>query len=88
MVTKQFKYPDRQYSNMELDEIGKRFDFLGALYLFCVSYHSGQWSRGYRILSRLSRIYKPGLSIQCNRFENLEQYGYYLNLVRKFKNSI
>ena len=23
------------------------------LYVFCMDYHSGQWSRGYRILSRL-----------------------------------
>lgn len=23
------------------------------LYVFCMDYHSGQWSRGYRLLSRL-----------------------------------
>lgn len=28
-------------------------DFMFALYVFCSDYHSGQWSRGYRILSRI-----------------------------------
>ena len=23
------------------------------LYVFCMDYHSGQWSRGYRLMSRL-----------------------------------
>jgi hypothetical protein len=32
-----------------------------ALYYFCEDYHSGQWSRGYRILCRVSRIFKPGI---------------------------
>jgi hypothetical protein len=28
-------------------------DFLFALYVFCMDYHSGQWSRLYRIGSRI-----------------------------------
>jgi hypothetical protein len=55
-----------------------KFDRYGALYLLCVRYHSGQWSRGYRLLSRLiSKGYKPGLSIQHNEFESYEQKEYY-----------
>lgn len=30
-------------------------DFIFALYVFCANYHSGQWSRGYRIMSRISQ---------------------------------
>ncbi len=30
------------------------FDFTFALYVFCMDYHSGQWSRLYRIMSRIS----------------------------------
>jgi hypothetical protein len=58
-----------------------RFDLYGALYLFCCRYHSGQWSRGYRILSRLSRVYSPGLSIRSNRFESSEQRDIYRRLL-------
>ena len=66
-----------------------RFDLYGALYVFCRDYHSGQWSRGYRILSRLSRMgYKPGLSLQCNKFETLEQKQIYRYLVKNYKNKI
>lgn len=47
-------------------------DFIFALYVFCCDYHSGQWSRGYRILSRIAkrgiRISDSGMrAIQGNR---------------------
>jgi hypothetical protein len=48
-------------------------DFIFALYVFCMDYHSGQWSRGYRLLSRIESRYRPRLSdsaihaIQGNR---------------------
>lgn len=29
-------------------------DYIFALYVFCMDYHSGQWSRLYRIMSRIS----------------------------------
>lgn len=32
-----------------------------ALFVFCQDYHSGQWSRGYRILSRIVSRYDPQL---------------------------
>jgi hypothetical protein len=69
--------------------VNNRFDLYGALYLFCNRYHSGQWSRGYRILSRLSIArYRPGLSIQQNRFETEEQKEIYKILVRNYKNKM
>lgn len=61
----------------------ERFDLYGALWMFCARWHSGQWSRGYRILSRLARAdYKPGLSIQQGRFESEEQCRIYRDLLR------
>ena len=39
-----------------MDYLIRRYDLFGALWLFCNRYHSGQWSRGYRILSRLSLV--------------------------------
>jgi len=66
-----------------------RFDLYGALWLFCVSYHSGQSSRGYRILSRLSLAgYNPGVGIQNGEFESEEQEQIYNELVRKYANAI
>ena len=60
-----------------------RFDLYGALYLLCSRWHSGQWSRGYRILSRLSLAgYRPGLSIQAGRFEGPDQRAVYRGLLR------
>ena len=60
-----------------------RFDLYGALWLLCSRWHSGQWSRGYRILSKLSLLgYRPGLSIQNNRFESDEQRAMYRRLLR------
>jgi hypothetical protein len=32
----------------------ERFELLSTIYVLCMNWHSGQWSRGYRILSRLS----------------------------------
>ena len=61
----------------------ERFDLYGALWMFCSRWHSGQSSRGYRILSRLSRAgYKPGLSIQQEHFESEEQCRIYRDLLR------
>lgn len=63
-----------------------KFDLYGALYLLCTRYHSGQGSRGYRILSRLSKLgYHPGLSLQDNHFESPEQKDIYRRLLRHRK---
>lgn len=66
-----------------------RFDLYGALWLFCSRHHSGQWSRGYRILSRLcSAGYKPGLGLSNGRFETEEQRGIYRDLVRNYRHQM
>jgi hypothetical protein len=66
-----------------------RFDLYGALWLFCERYHSGQWSRGYRILSWLARVdYQPGLTLRNGRFESREQRAIYRRLVRHYKTTI
>lgn len=62
-----------------------RFDLYAAFYIFCTDYHSGQASRGYRILSRLTKAgYNPGLSVQRGFFENEEQYNIYNQLVNRY----
>lgn len=39
-----------------------RFAICGAYWLIANRYHSGQWSKGYEILSRLALLgFKPGL---------------------------
>ncbi len=59
-----------------------RFDLYGALYWFCNQYHSGQWSRGYRILGRLTNAdYSPGLGLQYGKFESETQEEIYNHLV-------
>ena len=38
-----------------------RFYIVAAYYLIASRYHSGQWSKGYRILSRCDRMgFRPG----------------------------
>ena len=65
------------------------FDLYGALWLFCSQFHSGQNSRGYRILSRLVRKgYQPGLSLQRGEFESDAQECVYWELVEKYAGSV
>ena len=60
-----------------------RFDLYGALYVLCSLYHGGQSSRGYRILSRLSRAgYRPSPMLSENNFESEEQEKMYRDLLR------
>lgn len=66
-----------------------RFDLYGALWLLCTRYHSGQWSRGYRILSRLVKAgYHPSLSLQSNRFESEEQRSIYRALWKSYRGKV
>lgn len=66
-----------------------RFDLYGALWLFCSRYHSGRWSTGYRILSRLINAeYSPGLSLQQGRFESWRQKQIYKQLWRNYRNAV
>jgi hypothetical protein len=66
-----------------------RFDLYGALWAFCSRHHSGQGSRGYRILSRLDLAgYSPGIGLQSGRFETDEQRWIYRDLVANYKDSV
>jgi hypothetical protein len=65
-----------------------RMDLYAALYILCTLHHSGQASRGYRILSRLTRVYKPGLSVSSCKFENPEQFDLYEELLAKYGESL
>ena len=67
----------------EEDHLLSRFDLYGALWAFCSRWHSGQGSRGYRILSRLVKAdYNPGLGLQQGRFESEEQRDIYRELLK------
>jgi len=67
-----------------------RFDLYGALYLFCNRWHSGQWSRGYRMLGRLENAgYRPGLTIRNGHgFESEGQRDIYRQLVRNYRGKV
>jgi len=39
------------------------------LAVFCMDYHSGQWSRGYRILSRLHARLSDSCIAECRESE-------------------
>lgn len=41
------------------NELDRSFDLIVAIRCLCADYHSGQWSRGYRIYSRIESRYKP-----------------------------
>lgn len=67
----------------------ERFNLYGALWVFCSRWHSGQGSRGYRLLSRLSAAdYRPGLGLQSGRFETEEQADIYRALYARYRDSI
>ena len=56
------------------EDIDYRFDLYGALWLLCNRWHSGQNSRGYRLLSRLcQKGYQPGHGLQNGHFEGYRQ---------------
>lgn len=44
------------------------------LAVFCMDYHSGQWSRGYRILSRLQPFHLTDSCIAECRGSEIYQY--------------
>jgi hypothetical protein len=50
-----------------------KFNLIVALYALCSDYHSGQWSRGYRILSRITSCYKPE-NIPCTKEELVTEH--------------
>ena len=64
-----------------------RFDIVEAHYLFYSQYHEGQFSDGYRKLSRIQQVYRPGL-YGWEDYNDLSENGkvIYKNLVAKYKN--
>ena len=46
---------------------------IAAVYTFCAHYHSGQWSRGYRLLCRAERAWrrKAGIGPRLDYWESL-----------------
>jgi hypothetical protein len=67
----------------DAETLENRFELYGALWAFCARWHSGMGSRGYRILSRLSRAgYSPGMGLQSGRFESDCQARIYRDLLK------
>ena len=68
------------------------FDFNAALYAFLSSYHSGQWSRGYRLLCKLEgtngRRFNPGLL--WRGYQSLSDDGkeYYRQLKKRYADAV
>ena len=83
-VSREQAQADKRARERYDDWLSSRFDLYGALWLLCSRWHSGQSSRGYRILSRISRAgYSPGLTISNGRgFETDEQRAIYRRYFR------
>lgn len=61
-------------------------DFWFALYVFCADYHGGQWSRGYRILSKLSSQYR--MRVSDGLMVEMRESPDYADLVAKYGGKI
>jgi hypothetical protein len=69
------------------------FDKVAALYVFCANYHTGQWSKLYKLMSRIVRQYRPHLTdnawkaIQDGEGRAVDEWAiarhYYLILVER-----
>lgn len=75
------------HHNLESED---RFDALAALYVFCMNYHSGQWSDEYRIMCQIDAnlrdrhidIIAGNTDDDSGEWDNARQH--YLELVEKF----
>lgn len=63
----------------------QRAELYFTLYVICSDYHSGQWSRGYRILSRLWRM---GMNLTDSCFTDIRDGDLYHELVQRYKNKL
>ncbi len=66
-------FDNRDRDDISDDEMNEKFDYFEALYAFASDYHSGQNSPGYRILSRVSRFFKP--SPMFKGYDSLTEEG-------------
>jgi hypothetical protein len=57
------------------------------LYVFCMDYHSGQWSRGYRLLSKLGSKYIGG-HLGNGLIEECRKCYIYKHFVTKYGNKV
>lgn len=60
----------------------ERFELVSTLYVLCADYHSGQWSRGYRILSRITTRYNPRLS--DSHWKEIRESELYTTLAERY----
>jgi hypothetical protein len=60
-----------------------RFDLMLTLFVLCQDYHSGQWSRGYRILSRIYSRYKNP-SVSDMGYDEIRKSSLYNELATKY----
>ena len=60
-------------------------DFLLALYVFCMDHHTGQWSRGYRIMSRFSRM---EVNLTDALIEEVRQSSSYSALQQRYRDKM
>ena len=63
------------------------FDKVAAVYVFCMNYHEGQFSRLYRLMSRIVRQYNIKLtddairSIECLPDETPSPEWFFANII-------
>jgi hypothetical protein len=60
-----------------------RFELVATLYVLCMDYHGGQWSRGYRLMSRIARRYRR-VSITNAYAAELRAGELYATLARRY----
>jgi hypothetical protein len=61
----------------------KRAELYFALCQLCCDYHSGQWSRGYRLMSRISRF-----GVRITNADDIRDTELYLQLEAKYANKL
>lgn len=63
----------------------QRAELYFTLYVLCSDYHGGQWSRGYRILSRL---WRKGMQLTDSCFTEIRSGELYQGLARRYKEKL
>lgn len=79
---------DRISEKEDVDE--SDFDFVEALYAFVSDYHSGQWSPGYKLLSRIVSELKFNPAPSFRGYDSLSEEGkmIYDDLKDKYENKM
>lgn len=61
--------------------------FYFALYVFCMDWHSGQWSRGYRIMSRFHNKHW-NIRLTDSVEKEARESEYYADLEERYANKV